>query len=572
MKKYLVILFLLIACPVWGATYYVSLALGDDTRTSTQALNPSTPWKHHPDSNLATSNSAAKRTTFSAGDIIVMRKGERWDEEILTTGKAGTAGNPIVTTTEDDFGSGDDPIISSARRLTGSWTETGINDEYKIALTTEPSVVYNGDTGLQKGTAGSLSLNSFGWSANELYVRIGGDPTGGEIEAGIYPGALRVNHSYRSYKNLDIRYSQGTTSGAVYGVNANYLVISDSSISRIYQYGIRVYNGISPDLSYNSITGATYHGTGSAIYLSDGTTNGVVLENKINAMQVGISPGLLATISQNEISNTILGIKITTSGNYIYGNKFNNNWNGLEYGSGGAGADIEVSGSASHNLIINNYSTGGYCPVCLQSSSGDGQNIFAYNHLRDYKVNGITLGTGGTTIHPDYVYNNTIIHNPTAGTPAGSIGHGIVIGSLSTHSAECTHANIKNNLLVGMTAGAEMVSMDADNALYPDNMDKIDIDYNLYWQYNSGSRWRIFGTGTDTTDFTTWKASLSTTTGGESHGINVLSTDEAPMNLTTYMLQSGSPAKGAGANVGLSNTNPPDIGAEPYTQYVPWLR
>ena len=34
--------------------------------------------------------------------------------------------------------------------------------------------------------------------------------------------------------------------------------------------------------------------------------------------------------------------------------------------------------------------------------------------------------------------------------------------------------------------------------------------------------------------------------------------------------QSGSPARGAGVDVGLSNTNPPDIGAEPYKQYVPW--
>jgi hypothetical protein len=31
-----------------------------------------------------------------------------------------------------------------------------------------------------------------------------------------------------------------------------------------------------------------------------------------------------------------------------------------------------------------------------------------------------------------------------------------------------------------------------------------------------------------------------------------------------------SPARGAGVNVGLVHLDPPDIGAEPYLQYVPW--
>jgi parallel beta-helix repeat protein len=98
MKKILalLILFCLIAFPVFAATYYVDATDGDDSK---DGLSEANAWK-----TIAKVNSSS----FSPGDSILFKKGETWHEQ-LSPPSSGSSGNPI---TFSSYGSGSDPIIT----------------------------------------------------------------------------------------------------------------------------------------------------------------------------------------------------------------------------------------------------------------------------------------------------------------------------------------------------------------------------------------------------------------------------------------------------------------------------
>ncbi len=70
MKKYLIILFLLVSLCAFSATYYVDFVGGDDTNNGTST---GTPWQHHPWDPNATDTSNG--TALSGGDICYFEKG-----------------------------------------------------------------------------------------------------------------------------------------------------------------------------------------------------------------------------------------------------------------------------------------------------------------------------------------------------------------------------------------------------------------------------------------------------------------------------------------------------------------
>ena len=100
---------------VYGKNYFFSSSSGDDTRSTTQAQNPSTPWK--------TINKL--NSIFSSvipGDSLLLCRGDTFYGSILVA-KSGTSALPIVI---GAYGIGANPIIDAFQTLTG-WTNLGGN-------------------------------------------------------------------------------------------------------------------------------------------------------------------------------------------------------------------------------------------------------------------------------------------------------------------------------------------------------------------------------------------------------------------------------------------------------------
>jgi len=93
--------------------YYFSMALGDDSRTATQAQNPSTPWK-----TLGKLNSYF--ANLKPGDSVLFRRGEQYPGSI-TISASGTSSSPIVI---GAYGSGAKPVITGFTTVS-AWTSLG---------------------------------------------------------------------------------------------------------------------------------------------------------------------------------------------------------------------------------------------------------------------------------------------------------------------------------------------------------------------------------------------------------------------------------------------------------------
>jgi hypothetical protein len=119
-------LFLTILMPIfWGVnsargnTYYFSSTNGDDSRTSTQAMQASSPWR-----TLGKLNQVFGQ--LQPGDSVLFKRGEVFYGPIVA-GQSGVAGRPIVFAA---YGQGYDPDhqrVCPVRRMEvrGQWNMAG---------------------------------------------------------------------------------------------------------------------------------------------------------------------------------------------------------------------------------------------------------------------------------------------------------------------------------------------------------------------------------------------------------------------------------------------------------------
>jgi len=98
-----------------AASYYFSSSTGNDNHTSTQAQNPSTPWK-------SLNKLNAFFSSLAPGDAVYFKRGDIFNGYIIIS-RSGMAGAPILLSV---YGTGNKPVINGLTTLSG-WTSLGGN-------------------------------------------------------------------------------------------------------------------------------------------------------------------------------------------------------------------------------------------------------------------------------------------------------------------------------------------------------------------------------------------------------------------------------------------------------------
>lgn len=207
MKRFIIILIILFASPVFSATYYMRADGAAASKAGATSCGSAS---------TAMSVALHNAETFTAGDTINLCDdgGDYTSYFILPS--SGTSGNVITY----QAASGDSPIIrGDYTTITGTFTNTTGN-EYSIPWVSEPTEIYNGDTQLKGGIINyNASWTALGpewksgtnckWRPTYLIE----DPTGTPIwytENNGGQGSLAVNEydcAALSYSKLFIRTS-----------------------------------------------------------------------------------------------------------------------------------------------------------------------------------------------------------------------------------------------------------------------------------------------------------------------------------------------------------------------------
>ncbi len=544
MKKSIIIISFLLFSGIASATNYYVSSSGND---SNNGLSSSTPWK-----TIAKVNASS----FLPGDNIFFNKGNIW-RELLNIPSSGSAGNPI---TFSAYGTGADPIISGSD-LNVSWTKQATN-VWKSNVTTQPTIVYfNNTRGTLRADVNCLAPYEWYWASNVLYVYAPGDANPSTtyaspgIEVGNRTRAMQTNNKqFITFSNITFRDGNSLSSPCV-------------------EVGATTVNGFI--MQYCTIERSTF--TGIKLEGSSVATSATVDHCTVNNNgSYGIVFAYLytsATISNNFIENNgwgsvrdaapASGIAGFLGNVNIFGNTIYNNGPSPSYDpSQSHGIYVSSSTSATVNIYNNTiYGQVNGSGIKVRYSANIHHNLI-YGNARS----GIEFGGNDATAVTYNIYYN-IIHSSITGSGAG-ITNGLngtahIILENNTFYKDGTNAielslqndvpflTIKNNIFYAAD-GRRAIDMVLQTGT-------DDIDYNLYWQdTQSGNPNFKYNNALPT--WAQWKAF-----GFDVHGVN-----ENPnlVSSSDFHLQAGSPAIGAGINVGLTSdydghaiNNPPSIGA-----------
>jgi hypothetical protein len=378
-----------------------------------------------------------------------------------------------------------------------TYTESPSISAYQIALTTQPYVVIVSGTEANPVSGTNLLFNNgdWYWASNVLYLKEASSPGTGTVQASARSYCISGTVGYITISNLECEYSSG--SGMVETGSA--WTISGNTIQ--------------------TLGGLTTHDSGIAV---NGGTGTIVQGNTITQI--------------NDDGVTTIG-----TGTVIQNNLISYTWNGKIVHSGGDGRGINLASTsaiAKYNNLQNNF-IGIF-------DSGATNSIIEYNVVSNSMSNDIDH-SNGTAGSPALIYGNTIIHDPY-----WTSGHGVVC---ETSGDGCFIEN--NNIyetFTGANAGVEGIAI--DSASYTN----IATDYNNIF-IASGSTANIGDlVATQYSTLSAWQTALNGTSyaGKDAHSI---SADPLFVNYSggNYALGGGSPAIGAGANLG----SPYNIGLLP---------
>ena len=525
---------------VIGSSYYVDADKGSDSNSGTAM-----------DRAWATIAAVNSFTHFKAGDIVYLRTGDTWREQ-LTVPSSGSEGLPITFTQYDSTGeSGAKPKISGADAADTdgiTWTNVSGNKWYALGISTAPKIVMFRDTLGIDTTSSPVVDEEKEWfwttAGDDTLFVYSADTT--NIEYGQRDYGFRIwQKNYITVNGITTQYANNTgisfTGGAGSGIIGN--IATNCTTRYNYQYGFMEYSATHANTSTVSYLVAEGNGdVGIAcLKLSVGTTisNCTVYDNG-NSDNFTTGAGIKVLTGTADASNIIIENNIC----------YNNGTETTGIGGGGIHLDSPLDSCiVRYNKSYNNDTYG----INIEITK---HNQVYYNEVYGNTTAGIGLSAKNDT---NKVYNNTCYNN----------GIGIKVLGAQPLSADDMVGNvIKNNICFDNTTREFSATYGGEN-------DGTYGSGNVY-QYNmfgeAASNFIEWGTGEYVSTYAVFDDSVGSAT--NSVAGDPLFTNAAGADFT---LTANSPAIDAGVDVSLvldyagnvvplpAGTNP-DIGAYEYNQ------
>lgn len=397
MSRLFFVAFVVLSPSLWATVFYVSVADGDDAHCTGSAptsyqpgRNRSCPWK-----TIAKVN----RTSFSAGDFILFKRGETWRESIIFP----SAGKPGDVITIGTYGTaGAQPVISGADLLAG-WSvysreskHTAGQSTYKGTSKVQPKRVWHGSTELTyaAGAKANLKVNQFDWASGILYINIGGDPNQETIEATARAYPLYVRTSYLVVDGLHFTKALEMNIISAHRDN-DHVTIQNCTVDYAGMSGIFLYGDTAAighwTFLHNTVThNGTSSGQDHGVYVSSSSNN--LFEGNVFDENIGYGIQL-----QDKANNNVVRY------NYFHANRF-----------GGLAIWDNGKGFPGGNVIFGNVSNADAVGAMIGGSEANATNAIVNNTFFGYT-------SAGLSVHDNAhfgIFKNNILWSPASGAAA----------------------------------------------------------------------------------------------------------------------------------------------------------
>lgn len=445
LSKLILFCVLLLFCfKVHAANYYFSDKIGNDSRSSSQAQNPDTPWK-----SIGKIN--AIFPALNPGDKIFLRRGEVFAGEIILT-NSGSSGKPIII---GAYGNGAKPIITSMVPLS-NWKSNGGGifetshpdldiDELNIVLidnekqemgrypnsdaSNKGYLTYESSSGNRSLTSNSLN-SSPNWAGAEVVVR----KTFWIID----------RHRITSHNGNTVNYAPNPDSS--YEPTPNYGFFIQNNIKTLDQLGEWFYDASSKKflMFFGSSTPNDHFveaSTGDQLVTNSKTVSFIVFENLHFR---GANKNIVFLEGGDNIK--ILGCDIEYGGD---NGLFINGVSDFELSKSkviGSGNNGILLGTSENAIIKNNLVKDTYLlPGLTRGGDGKGISIFASSDNN--------LVEGNQVINSGYIGirfsgNKTIVHNNLVDNFCLTKNDGGGIYSYSGKSDNFNGRKVTNNIIL----------------------------------------------------------------------------------------------------------------------------
>jgi parallel beta-helix repeat protein len=508
MMRYIIFVFLLSCTPQLKANrYFFSTTNGDDSRSVTEAQNPSTPWK-----SIAKLNELS--STLRAGDSVFFKKGDIFEGSI-TVARSGSSENPIVYTA---YGDGPKPRVTGFATLK-NWTLSAdgtyttlfpdfkgrvnmllvdgvpqaigrypnIDAPNKGYLTIESVSGNNRITGKDLSsspnwTDGEVVIRKARWviDRNEITKQSGTtitynseSPNDAAANFGYFiqnhPKTLdRIGEWYFSSKENKV----GIFFGSQNPASSNIQVSSLDVLVAISNQSNIVFNNL--DFAGSNVSTFEITGSNRIAVINCG-----IINSGTDAIKASNSSNLNFQNLDIEYTNNI-AFNVTNSSNCsIKSNRIKNTGTVVGMGKGNSGSYEAIMIDGDNNLIENNVIDGtGYTPITFRGNS----NVIANNFINNY---GFVKDDGGGI----YSWNNVPNASPTQGIKItnnivlNGIGAGEGTDNLSYHAISGIYMD--DNTANAEISGNSIASCGL-HGIYLHNVHEIMVEKNVV--FNNGSQ------------------------------------------------------------------------------------